>query len=139
MTTYALDTNIISHMLKNDMRVNTSFRQANDKGHIFIIPATVYYEIRRGLLAANATTQMQAFKKLCDSLDVEEMNIDSWEEAAKIWATLRKSGVTLGKDDGDIFIAAHCILNDYTLVTDNISDFARIKTLFKDLKLTSWH
>jgi len=134
MITYALDTNIISYMLKGDIKISTSFRQENDKGNIFIIPVAVYYEIRRGLLAVNATAQMQAFKKLCDSFDVEEMNINSWEEAAKIWASLRKSGTTLGKDDGDIFIAAHCILNNYTLVTDNISDFIRIN----GLKFVSW-
>ena len=134
MITYALDTNIVTYMIKGDVKVNDTLRQENDKGHIFIIPAAVYYEIRRGLLAVNATAQMQAFKKLCDSFDVEEMNIDTWEEAAKIWATLRKSGTTLGKDDGDIFIAAHCILHDYTLVTDNTSDFTRIK----GLKFTNW-
>ena len=134
MITYALDTNIISYMLKGDVQISTSFRQENNKGNIFIIPVAVYYEIRRGLLAVNATAQMQAFKKLCDSFDVEEMNIDSWEEAANIWASLKRSGTTLGKDDGDIFIAAHCIINNYTLVTANISDFARIN----GLKLVNW-
>ena len=60
MITYALDTNIVTYMLKGDVRVNDTLRQENDKGHIFIIPVAVYYEIRRGLLAVNATAQMQA-------------------------------------------------------------------------------
>jgi len=134
MTIYALDTNIISFMLKGEKKVSNAFLHANDDGHIFIIPIAVYYEIRRGLLAVNATVQIQAFKKLCDSFDVEEMNTEIWEKAAKIWAVLRKSGTPLGKDDGDIFIAAHCIIHDYTLVTDNTGDFERIE----GLKFVNW-
>ena len=40
----------------------------------------------------------------------------------------------IGKDDGDIFIAAQCIVNDYTLVTDNTGDFERIN----GLKTVNW-
>ena len=58
MSIYALDTNIISFMLKQNAGVINSYRRANDAGHIFVIPVTVYYEIRRGLLAVNATAQM---------------------------------------------------------------------------------
>ena len=49
MTIYALDTNIISFMLKGDVQVNNSYRKANDNGHVFVIPAAAYYEIRRGM------------------------------------------------------------------------------------------
>ena len=134
MTIYALDTNIISSMLKQNAGIINSYRRANDSGHIFVIPVTVYYEIRRGLLAVNATAQMQAFEKFCEIFDIVEMNIEIWEKAAQIWSALRKSGNPLGRDDGDIFIAAHCIVSGYTLVTDNISDFSRIK----DLQYISW-
>ena len=79
-----------------------------------------------GLYAANATTQMEAFENLCKLFDIEEMSLDSWIEAAKIWAVLRKKGTPIGKDDGDIMIAAHCIANGYTVVTDNVDDFSRI-------------
>lgn len=36
--------------------------------------------------------------------------------------------------DSDILIAAYCIVNDYTLVTDNTSDFERIE----GLKFVNW-
>ena len=113
-------------MLKGDEKINNAYRQANEKGHIFIIPAAAYYEIRRGLIAVNATAQIAAFYKLCNSFDVEEMTIDSWEKAARIWATLRERGTPIGKGDGDILIAAQCIVNGYTVITDNVSDFSRI-------------
>jgi len=129
MITYALDSNIISFMLRHNAEIINSYRNAENKGHTFIIPAAVYYEIRRGLLSANATTLMRAFENLCANVYVEEMNMEAWEKAAQIWSTLRKRGTPLGKDDGDIFIAAQCIVNGYTLVTDNASDFSRIEEL----------
>ena len=85
MTTYALDTNILSFMIKQNVGIINSFRKANDAGSIFVIPVTVYYEIRRGLLAVNAATQMKEFEKLCETFYVKEMCIDSWEKAAQIW------------------------------------------------------
>jgi predicted nucleic acid-binding protein len=42
--------------------------------------------------------------------------------------------VQLGSD-ADIFIAAHCIINGYTLVTDNTSDFQRIGC---GIKIVNW-
>jgi len=132
--TYALDTNIISFMLKRNEHIINSYRHANNEGHIFVIPVVAYYEIRRGLLAVDATVQMQAFMKLCNTFDVVEMSVSSWEKAAEIWAILRKNGTPIGKDDGDIFIAAQCIVGGFTLVTDNIGDFERID----ELNFISW-
>ena len=134
MNTYALDTNIISFMLKKNVGIINAFHNANDEGHIFVVPVVAYYEICRGLMAVNATTQMQAFNDLCDVFDVVEMSLEAWEKAAQIWSALRKSGNPLGRDDGDIFIAAQCIVSGYTLVTDNISDFNRIM----GLRYISW-
>lgn len=54
--------------------------------------------------------------------------------AAEIKVDLAEKGITLGDDDADIFIAAECIANDYTLVTDNIVDFQRID----GLKFVNW-
>jgi len=48
---------------------------------------------------------------------------------AKIKADLVEKGTPIGDKDADIFIAAYCMNNDYTLVTDNISDFKRIDGL----------
>ncbi|MDR1664356.1 MAG: PIN domain-containing protein [Clostridiales bacterium] len=132
----ALDTNIISFLLKGDKDVNASYRKANDSGHVFIIPVVAYYEIKRGLLAVNAYRQMNLFDKLCNLFFVEEMSIAVWDKAAQIHVELKRRGTPLGRDDGDIFIAAHCLTNNYTLVTNNKSDFERIDGLrFIDWKI----
>jgi tRNA(fMet)-specific endonuclease VapC len=96
---------------------------------LIVIPVAAYYEVRRGLWAVGATAKMKTFDKLCKRYDVEEMNLAMWEKAAQIHATLRTRGTPLGRDDGDIFIAAQCIVKGYTLVTDNTSDFGRIEGL----------
>jgi tRNA(fMet)-specific endonuclease VapC len=60
MITYALDTNIISYMLKKDPLVCRRFLKESEAGHECIIPPIVYYEIKRGLLAALATAKWRA-------------------------------------------------------------------------------
>jgi predicted nucleic acid-binding protein len=55
-------------------------------------------------------------------------------KAAEIKADLKKRGLPIGKKDGDIFIAAHRIINDYTLVTDNTDDLQNIN----GLKFVNW-
>jgi tRNA(fMet)-specific endonuclease VapC len=54
------------------------------------------------------------------------MNESEFIMAAEIKARLVSQGTPIGDRDGDIFIAAHCIVNGYTLVTDNTGDFKRI-------------
>ena len=49
--------------------------------------------------------------------------------AARLKADLVEKGSPIGNKDADIFIAAYCMNNDYTLVTDNTSDFERIDNL----------
>ena len=54
----ALDSNIVSYMLKEDIDVITRYRQAFDNGDDFVIPPIVFYEIQRGLLARNLTKML---------------------------------------------------------------------------------
>jgi len=55
------------------------------------------------------------------------MNLAAWEEAATIYAQTRKAGRPV--DDNDILIAAFCIVNGYTLVTNNTKHFTDINSL----------
>jgi predicted nucleic acid-binding protein len=49
------------------------------------------------------------------------------EEAIKIYTEVRRSGYTI--DEMDIFIAAWCRVNDFTLVTNNTDHFAPVSGL----------
>ena len=61
-----------------------------------------------------------------------EIRFEILECAAVIYADLRKNGFTV--NDADILIAAFCIVNNYTLITDNTKDFVNIS----GLKFISW-
>ena len=62
MTTYALDTNIISYFLRGDQAIQGKFREALANGDTFIIPPIVYYEIRRGFLLNSAPAKEKTFE-----------------------------------------------------------------------------
>lgn len=55
MITYALDSNIVSYLLKRDIQTWKRYNQEADAGKECVIPPIVYYEVKRGLLAVDAT------------------------------------------------------------------------------------
>ena len=55
-----------------------------------------------------------------------------WVKSAHIFVEMRKKSFTVGDDD--IFIAAFCLLNGYTLVTRNVKDFENIS----GMKYVNW-
>ena len=130
--TYALDTNILSYMLRNDRNVCERYLAESQDGHECIIPPVAYYEIKRGLLASNAVAKARDFDILCQEFEVGEMNTRAWDEAARLYALHRQKGAAI--EDADLFIAAFCIINGYTLVTNNIKHFVGID----GLHLVNW-
>ena len=127
MKKYALDSNIISYLLKNNISLAEKVEKEQKKGNTFNIPPVVYYEVRRGLVSVNATAKIKRFDKLCVNFKVGEMNRKIWNEAVKIYANLKNQGKLI--EDADIFIGAYCIVNDYILVTNNSSHLGRINGL----------
>jgi tRNA(fMet)-specific endonuclease VapC len=119
-------------MLKADKQVNDRYLSESEKGGECVIPPLVYYEIRRGLYATNATTKMNHFDLLCREFVVGEMNTAVWDKAAQLYALHRQQGKII--EDADIFIAAFCLVNGYILVTNNIKHFSSID----GLKLSNW-
>ena len=55
---YMLDTNIISYLLRGNDDVTQRWRYERKQGNKSIIPIIAYYEAKRGLLYANATTKL---------------------------------------------------------------------------------
>jgi hypothetical protein len=52
-------------MLKDDDTVFERYFETLSQGHTCIIPLFVYYEVRRGLKANDATNKMRSFEKIC--------------------------------------------------------------------------
>jgi predicted nucleic acid-binding protein len=126
MTKYALDTNIITAMLKKNLHLQKRIYAEHVAGGV-IIPAIVYYETKRGLIDCNSLNKLAEFEDRCNALGILDIDNTTLNKAADIYVALKQSGKLI--DDGDIFIAASCIVNGYTLVTDNTRHFERIAGL----------
>jgi tRNA(fMet)-specific endonuclease VapC len=132
MITYALDTNTVIHLLRNTASVISHFNVNLEHGIPIVIPSYVDYEIRRGLRYSNAIAKERMYGILCKSCEFGEMSRGVWFNAVDIYVNLRQKGFTVG--DADILIAAFCIENQYTLVTNNTKDFENIE----DIELVDW-
>ena len=127
MSAYALDANILSYLLKRDLRVSRRVSEEAKNGNMIVIPPIAYYEVRRGLLAVKSTVKLRVFEMLCKENKVGVIDVDVLNEAAEIYADLRCAGKPI--DDADLLIAAFCIVGDYILVTNNTRHFERIEGL----------
>ena len=129
---YALDTNIISYIMRGEGGVKERWIKEESLGNFSTIPLIVYYEVKRGLLAVNATTKLNAFEKVCASLQIDDLNPQDMDIAARIYAERTKQGRPI--DDADLLIAAQAISRDCTLVTNNTKHFEGIE----GLSLENW-
>ena len=127
---YALDTNIVSYILQDNEKINKQTDLITKNGNILIIPVIVDYEIRRGLLSKNYLSKLRKFEQLQKEIDIGEFDLSVWRKAAEIYAELSKHGKPIGTNfDGDVFVAAYCIINGYILITNNKDHFGRIDGL----------
>ena len=124
---YALDTNIVIHYLRDEQNTHKRFDNAISRGDNIVIPKIVHYEIMRGFRILHAPNKEAAYKVLIgasDYCDIAEMDAYCWERAELIYENLYHKRFTVG--ELDILIAAICLENNYTLVTDNVRHFENI-------------
>ncbi len=129
---YAFDSNILSALLKKDSHVEEKLKAAVDSNNQYVIPPIVYYEVKRWLVLKRATAQLAAFENFCRLTPQISIDQVCLEKSIEIYTDLIQRGTPVG--DFDILIAAYCIVNGYTLVTDNTREFERIN----GLKHTNW-
>jgi predicted nucleic acid-binding protein len=125
---YALDSNIISYFLKGDSVIRDRLLEATEQNNRLVIPAIVYFEVKRWLLERGAKNKEADFTELCQSVPLGEFDKRVWHLAAVLYVQARKKGKPID-DDADLLIAAFCIVNGYTLVTNNIRHFEDIDGL----------
>ena len=132
--TYALDTNIVSYILRENesiaMResaaVKSRLAMEIARNNDIVIPPIVYYEIKRWLNTAGAEKKERMFKRLCADADMSIKQIEL-DTAALIYSDLKQRGKPT--TDADILIASFCMVNEYTLVTNNTKHFVDIENL----------
>jgi predicted nucleic acid-binding protein len=132
MNGFALDSNIISFDLKGNAIVKRNLdRELDAKSNIYV-PPFAYYEVKRGLVNANAAAQLRAFDELLKDCPLGEATNAVFEAAVDIHSALKTKGRIC--DDMDILIAAFCQTYGLTLVTNNTRHFENIS----GLALSDW-
>ena len=129
---YALDSNIISYFLKKDTGIRRRLSTETNAGNQFTMSTIVYFEVERWLLEVGAAKKHAEFRQMCRDVPPEEFSLDVWNIAAKLYVQMRRKGQSV--DDVNLMIAAFCIANNYTLVTNNTRHFERID----ELKFVNW-
>ena len=70
MAGYLLDTNIISAELKLDKHVKRKLSILNEQEQKVVFTTINYFEIKRGLVAVNATRKLRLFDNLCKRYEI---------------------------------------------------------------------
>ena len=129
---YIFDTNMVSALMKANEKVRIKFDEAVDSKKIVLMSGVSHYEIKRGLLAVNATRKMKIYDELRKQFQMLFLDNQAvFEKAAEIHADLKQRGQLIS--DADIFIAATALIQHLILVTDD-SHFQRIS----DLNTENW-
>ena len=129
---YLLDTNIVSLIIKRDLKVYQKIEDVKAQRKSIFISCITYFEIKRGFLAVAAPKQRERFNQL--SQDYQIILLDDLailEKAAEIHAHLRLRGLPIQTED--ILIAATAIVKSL-IVVSNDSDLLRVE----GLSLENW-
>ncbi len=130
--TYVLDTNIVTALLKGNESVKDRLKNVVMRGEDIFISAICYYEIKRGLLDANAAIKLSKFNQFCKLFRILMLDTQSiFDRATEIYVNLKQKGELI--NDADILIASSAMEHDLILVTSD-SDFNRIP----DIKIENW-
>ena len=123
----ALDANIIIDFLSREPSVVQHFDKTAISGVGMVIPSVVDYEVLRGFCHTPSPRKEAVYHNMRINCPVVEVNSAIWACAASLWASLRRTGRTVG--EVDILIAAYCVENKYTLITHNTKHFTNIRGL----------
>lgn len=127
MTTYLLDTNTVSYVLRNHSPTLSSRLMATKPEDLAISVITAG-ELRFGLKKLGASQRATALASRLDQLLEAIPTLPMPPEASEHYAATRAHLETQGTPIGgnDLWIAAHALAGDLTLVTNNIREFQRV-------------
>jgi tRNA(fMet)-specific endonuclease VapC len=82
---YLLDTNIVSYILKKKADLDNKLREVTGQGEEVFLSCITYYEVKRGLLALNATRQLAEFNQFFQKYGILFIDdIEIFERPCKI-------------------------------------------------------
>jgi len=124
---YMLDTNICIYLIKNNPpHVRTHFEglQPGDILLSSIVLAELMYGVAK---SAHKEHNLAALEMFLMPLEIVQFDMHAAEKYGDIRTDLERSGQIIGGND--LFIAAHALSLDVTLVTNNVKEFTRVSRL----------
>jgi tRNA(fMet)-specific endonuclease VapC len=123
---YLLDTNIVSALVRDPQGPVTRHiaRVGEDRVCTSIIVAC---ELRFGAAKKASPRLTDQLERVLGALPVLPLEADADRRYAELRAELERAGTPIGAND--MLIAAHALALRLTLVTDNVSEFRRVKGL----------
>lgn len=123
---YLLDTNACIHLRQGRPAISSRMREIDPQ--TLAISVITYGELAFG--AYRSPQQARALKQLEDTASlfaILPMPAAAAEIYGRIRAQLSGQGLMIGSND--LWIAAHALAGNYTLITDNEREFSRIDGL----------
>ncbi|GIV18903.1 MAG: ribonuclease VapC [Armatimonadota bacterium] len=129
---FLLDTNIVIYFFKGQGRVAE---------HLFSVPPSevalstvTVYELEVGIArSASPDLRRAQLNRLLETVSVLPLNTEAARAAARVRSLLEQSGFPIGALDN--LIAGIALAHGATLVTHNVSEFARVP----DLSVVDWY
>jgi tRNA(fMet)-specific endonuclease VapC len=131
LTSYLLDTNIISHLIKNPQG-KVAKRIAKVGENSVCTSIIVAAELRYGCAKNGSKKLLKAVEDILEELVVLPFEVPADASYGAIRAQLEAVGRPIGGND--LLIAAHAHVIDATVVTANTNEFKRIR----GLKVENW-
>lgn len=131
MLRYLLDTNIVIYVLKRrPIKVLSVF---NANAGRMAISSITFAELQHGAEKSTRVSEnLAAIEDFCSRLDVLPYGAKAAQHYGAIRAALEKLGQPIGVND--LHIAGHARSEGFVLVTNNVSEFARVPAL----ELENW-
>jgi tRNA(fMet)-specific endonuclease VapC len=129
---YMLDTNICIYAIKQKPeKVFRKLQKINPED--VCISSVTYAELMYGVEKSAAVEKNRvALSLLLANIEIKSFDVNAADEYGKIRADLEKKGTPIGPLD--MMIAAHAKSLGVKIVTNNVSEFARVK----GLKVDNW-
>lgn len=131
MTSYILDTNILSDLIDNPL--GAAQKRLDRLNDVWVCTSIISAaELRYGAVRRKSIRLSHEVEEVLSRIEIVAFSPDADHHYAYLRYQLERNGTPIGGND--MLIAAHALALDATLVTANTREFARIE----GLRLETW-
>ncbi|MDT8319642.1 MAG: type II toxin-antitoxin system VapC family toxin [Xanthomonadales bacterium] len=128
---YLLDTNILSDLVRNPQGAVAA--QITRVGETTVCTSVIVAaELRYGAIKSNSAKIAERIDIILSALEILPLETPADRQYASLRHHLTGQGTPIGPND--LLIAAHALVNDFTVITANVGEFSRVP----GLKVENW-